>query len=823
MINSKAVFFKNNNIDKAFKNYFKNISYIENTNELEEILIKQNIDILITEIEKDNHLNRIFCFELNNLSEKYSFLIVYLIDDLELSADKLNDLFFPNFFIYTNISIQHKINSVNFFINNQRKNSDQNKNKERLFLATQVMELLNQPTKAEDIISDILFIIKEMNNFDTAFLMTGKDFSSILTDTPSKSIIVDFKNFAIDFNKQHQSNIYNSITEKSNNIPSDYLTYGGTFWSNDISKTIAKNIDKLLETGLDKCAEILDNKSIAIIPLKDNNEIIALIYIGAKKLDAFQHGDIAYLERISSSIGISLGSRKLYEKVLKYKIFLERSMQIGKMGSWVNPKGEETYHLSKEAAEIFGFSQTKVLLKDILDATHPDDRELVRKTREIGRKNDTSYTYDFRIISNGEIKYINISALPISSGNETKETAGIIQDITLRKNNELKIKESEELLNSILAGIDTALLFIDAESLKVTFANLEAERLFKMPKNDIIGTSSEILLKTDFNSSDSSNKKHFDTTIELKDGTITPIMQTIIDICHKNKKHYAVVMFDMTEQKMLERKLSIAQKMESIGHLAAGIAHEINTPMQYIGDNTRFLENILTNMLSLADKTEKSLNNNTSFEDIKKLILEGFDEIDYEFIKSEAPLAFNQTLEGIQRVTTIVQAMKTFSHPGTEEKMLVNINTSLQNTITVARNEWKYTAKIETYFDTSDPFIFGHSADLNQVFLNLLVNSVHAIHDRYGNEGGGVIKISTETIEDKVIIKFSDNGCGIPEKIKNKIFDPFFTTKQVGSGTGQGLSICHSIIKDKHLGSINFDSKEGVGTVFTIELPLANT
>lgn len=250
-----------------------------------------------------------------------------------------------------------------------------------------------------------------------------------------------------------------------------------------------------------------------------------------------------------------------------------------------------------------------------------------------------------------------------------------------------------------------------------------------------------------------------------------------------------------------------AQKLEAIGHLAAGIAHEINTPIQYIGDNTRFLQRSFQELLQVS-KQEKTLS---------------AAELDY--LATEIPNAVDQSLEGIDRVAAIVRAMKEFSHPGRLEKTPSDLNHALDTTITVARNEWKYAAEIITDFDPALPLVACVANELNQVFLNLIVNAAHAIIEMQGtdNPEKGTITIRTRTDGAWADIRISDTGMGIPHTIRDQIFDPFFTTKAVGKGTGQGLAIARSVIVDKHQGTLTFESEPGEGTTFIIRLPIVDT
>jgi signal transduction histidine kinase len=200
-------------------------------------------------------------------------------------------------------------------------------------------------------------------------------------------------------------------------------------------------------------------------------------------------------------------------------------------------------------------------------------------------------------------------------------------------------------------------------------------------------------------------------------------------------------------------------------------------------------------------------------------------EADLAYLEDEIPNAVQQTLNGVERVSTIVRSMKEFSHPGVDEKTPVDINKALESTITVARNEWKYVAEMETDLDPSLPLVPCLPGELNQVFLNVLINAAHAIGDVMGDgaKRKGTILVSTRVEDSSVEVRIRDTGCGIPEHIRSRVFDPFFTTKAVGKGTGQGLAIAYSVVVEKHGGSITFESEKGRGTTFVIRIPLNDT
>lgn len=287
----------------------------------------------------------------------------------------------------------------------------------------------------------------------------------------------------------------------------------------------------------------------------------------------------------------------------------------------------------------------------------------------------------------------------------------------------------------------------------------------------------------------------------------------------------AVVCFnDITERKTMEIELRHAQKLESVGGLAAGIAHEINTPIQFIGDNTRFLQDAFRDGMEFIGKLEDVWTEAGKGEVSKHLLKEVEDvqkKIEWSYLQQEIPKALEQMLDGIGRVATIVRAMKEFSHVDqSTEKAPADLNKALESTLIVARNELKYVADVEAKFGELPPVVC-HLGDLNQVFLNLLVNAAHAIADAVKDTGNkGRIGVSSRQDGDHVEVSISDSGTGIPEGIREKVFDPFFTTKEVGKGTGQGLALARAIVVEKHAGTLTFQTETGKGTTFYVRLPI---
>jgi len=282
---------------------------------------------------------------------------------------------------------------------------------------------------------------------------------------------------------------------------------------------------------------------------------------------------------------------------------------------------------------------------------------------------------------------------------------------------------------------------------------------------------------------------------------------------------------DIKERDLMEIQLRHAQKLESIGQLAAGIAHEINTPTQFVGDNLRFLQDSFqdlgralqsySDLLALAQQGDVDPSRLSN-------IASAVAAADINYLAAEIPTAISQALEGVDRVARIVCAMKEFSHPDAGDKKPTDLNEAIQSTITVCRNEWKYVAELKADLSDGLPLVPCIRGDFNQVILNLVVNAVHAIADTPAARAGdkGAITVSTRASGDSVEIRIADSGMGVPEGIRGKIFDPFFTTKGVGKGTGQGLFLAHNVIVEKHGGTIAFETEVGRGTTFIIRLPV---
>ena len=390
---------------------------------------------------------------------------------------------------------------------------------------------------------------------------------------------------------------------------------------------------------------------------------------------------------------------------------------------------------------------------------------------------------------------------------------GVATDVTDSKLVEKALRDEQDVLRRILAGIRAGIFVIEPRAMRIEDVNPVAEELCGRSRDELIGhtcrdigwryTDGQELTECVLAERNLVNEE---MRLMRSDGRIVPIIKTVVTAKRRGELRLFEIVFDVSDRKALERQLAIAQKLESVGELAAGIAHEINTPTQYIGDNLHFLS--------------------TAFSGLKEALADidaARSGADVDFLLEEAPHALEQSVEGVGRVTAIVSAMKKFSHPGGEEKTAVDVNAAVENTVIVAKNEWKYVADVDLELDRTLPPVMCLPGDFNQVILNILVNAAHAVGDKVkGTTDKGRITIRTEADGDFLKLSVTDTGMGISEANRPKIFDPFFTTKEVGKGTGQGLAITHNIVVAKHGGSIDFESEPGVGTTFIVRVPFGN-
>ena len=285
------------------------------------------------------------------------------------------------------------------------------------------------------------------------------------------------------------------------------------------------------------------------------------------------------------------------------------------------------------------------------------------------------------------------------------------------------------------------------------------------------------------------------------------------------------LLIDMTRARQLEADRQQAQKLESVGRLAAGVAHEINTPIQFIGDSVQFMAQAIEDVLRVLGKQQVIVGGvlaSQASDDLVAAAREAAgaaEDADLAYVSEQLPEAAARALDGVERVGAIVRSMKVFAHPDTPDMQAADLNAAIQSTLTIARNEYRYVADLVTRLgDLGEVTCF--IGEINQVILNIVINAAHAIADVYALTGErGVITVTSRREDAHVVVEIEDTGHGIPEHVRDRVFDPFFTTKDVGRGTGQGLALARTVIVERHRGTLTFDTTVGRGTTFRITLP----
>ena len=487
-------------------------------------------------------------------------------------------------------------------------------------------------------------------------------------------------------------------------------------------------------------------------------------------------------------------------------------------------------------AKAFGLSDpTQAVGKtdfDFFTAEHAqqaynDEQEVITTGKPMTAKEEKETWPDGRVTWASTIK------MPFRDANGAIiGTFGVSRDTTERKRAEEALRTSEERYRELFENASDLVYTTDLEG-RLTSLNRVAEQTLGYSREEAaqmnlrqlvdprhwqrVEQTRERLLAGD-------SAVTLELEITAKDGRRV-MLEVNPRLIYKGGKPVGMqgIGRDITGREEREMELRHAQKLESVGRLASGIAHEINTPIQFVGDNTRFVRDSFRGLQTLLSKYQELRDAAASgavSPDLLAAVRRVEEESDCAYLLEEIPKALTQTLDGVTRVATLVRAMKDFAHPESKEKAAADLNKALLSTLAVARNELKYVADVETDLGDLPPVVCNIS-DLNQVFLNLLVNAAHAIGDVVKGTGKkGKIQVRTVAEGKTVLVTIADTGCGIPDSIRTKVFDPFFTTKGVGRGTGQGLAIARSVVVERHKGTLTFESEVGKGTSFYVRLPV---
>ncbi|MEQ1504326.1 MAG: ATP-binding protein [Myxococcota bacterium] len=418
------------------------------------------------------------------------------------------------------------------------------------------------------------------------------------------------------------------------------------------------------------------------------------------------------------------------------------------------------------------------------------------------------------------------------------EREATLERINLTVESEVRRKTSElrkslDRYRTLVEGSNAVPWEIDARSLAFSYISPQVASLFGHDSDTFLDNPAvwDIVHKDDrdrvkaqlltLSAADGPASLDFECRMVSADGHAVHV-RTLVSRSG-NGKTLRGIMFDVTLQKKLELELRQAQKLESVGRLAAGVAHEINTPVQFVSDSVHFVRDAMTDLATLITRyraLHRAVADGAPTDDVAAEIDGAEEDADVDYLLDNIPKALDRSVDGLNRVATIVRSMKEFAHPDQKEMAKIDLNHAIESTLTIARNEFKYVADLDT--DLGElPMVTCHGGEINQVILNIVVNAAHAIEDQVkGTEGRGRITVRTRADGDSVVISIADTGGGIPDGIRDQVFDPFFTTKDVGRGTGQGLAIARSVVVDKHGGQLTFDSETGTGTTFHVRLPI---
>ncbi len=400
-------------------------------------------------------------------------------------------------------------------------------------------------------------------------------------------------------------------------------------------------------------------------------------------------------------------------------------------------------------------------------------------------------------------------------------------ELAERKQAEAKFQASQEQLRRILEAAGEGIWAVDVQG-RTEFANARAAEMFGLGAEEMLGRRFfEIVpeglrqeARADPQASGAGANAKREVKVPRADGSeLWLILSTSTLRAPDGTVAGSMAVFtDVTGQHQAQEELQQAQKLEAVGRLAAGIAHELNTPIQFIGDNTCFLDGAVASLTTLVQRYRAALAAGT-IEASRGDLERAAEELDIDYLVEQTPKTCERTREGVQRISSIVRAMKEFAHPDQKEMVATDLNRALLATLEVSRNEYRYVAEVKT--DLGElPLVTCYPGELNQVFLNLIVNASQAIEDAVkGTERRGTIRVATRANDSEVTVSISDSGGGIPDDIRAKIFDQFFTTKEVGRGTGQGLAIARKIVR-KHHGQLTFTTEIGHGTSFLVRLPV---
>lgn len=405
------------------------------------------------------------------------------------------------------------------------------------------------------------------------------------------------------------------------------------------------------------------------------------------------------------------------------------------------------------------------------------------------------------------------------------------QDITDLIQAARAAQDREYRITAILQAVDQAIIVLD-ETGVIKDVNDVAMKVFGYAKREMVGRNMTLLMHelhhdaflAPFNAAPGAAAEVREVEGRRADGGVFPIELTVVELKGEaRRKLFVSGVRDISQRKRAEREAHRAMRLKAVGHLAQGIAHEINSPAQFIGDNLRFVDASVEALLKVVESQAAVIQaavNGGSLEEPLAAYQALSDEQDLEMLIEDVRDANRQSLLGMRNISDLIVAMKEFSFPASKERASVDVNRVVKRTAAVSRNDWKDIAELVFDLDPILPSPCAWEEELNHAMLALVVNAAQAIAEKPGRVARGRIAITTACEGDDVVIRVEDDGKGIARNIRGLIFNPFFSTREVGKGTGQGLSLAYDIIVTKHGGAIDYESEEGRGTTFTVRLPL---
>jgi len=516
--------------------------------------------------------------------------------------------------------------------------------------------------------------------------------------------------------------------------------------------------------------------------------------------------------------------RELIERNHLFEVITENAAD---MIAVTDAAGNQLYN-SPAFQTVLGYSLEELKATSCVEQVHPEDRQRVLEAEQRARLTGREERLEYRMRhQNGTWRSLESVATAIrNEAGEVEKLVIVNRDITERERAEEKKNRSDQLFRSIAENSADLIAVVDKDGHRI-YNNPTYERLLGYTQEELKHTISFDQIHPDdrplvTRAAEQALKTGVGQIVEYrmqrKDGTYVTLEShgSFIRDSHGEIEASVISARDISDRRLAMEN----EKLSAIGQLAAGIAHEINTPVQYVSDNITFLNDIWKQLdAAMAFCTTSA---HASDSGISTAVTSAGLPEDWEWLRQEVPKAISQSLEGIRRMSKILGAMRRFSHTGNGERALVDLNEALDATLTIVQNQIKHIADVQTDYQINLPRMECYADEMNQVFLNLIVNATHAIREASVKQGRdrGRLTIRTRQIDNDVQIEIQDDGTGIPLAARARIFDPFFTTKQVGEGTGQGLTVCHDIVVRKHHGNIWFDTELEHGTTFFIRIPV---